>query len=469
MPFVTPTSKTKKNNDLTKMVEESVESTTQEENPGEQHEFSHPDDMMTMPLADVSNQNLPIARKSNGNLAKMINPPWAISGEKRKKSPVAQVTKKTRVSPSPSTSGGGDTGDGDTEKNNLYGWRRNFGLLVVVSQINKAIEEQKVPFNLLRFSTSVYQPLIEAGVIQVDSTMNAKKISDSSTVLKTRIKTILNKFEEQKEIPARVCPPEDRRSIVEELQKILNNNKLFEGNTRATIKHYEGSGSSSVGQTHIGEYRVPKNPRNMPGYIDREQGALQLAASVPEGESEDEDESGVEEDLLAVANGDKTKTAARGSRRSSIHPAVETFLEKSTTNQETSEQLLIEGMNSREEFQAKQLKLVEKKNEISEQRNKMIEKLLPPNKEISITAVESKFSECIELASIEQVKEEVSEYLGINSNDVSGLLRSFASHPSSNNANGQKVTRVNQLFNEEEIEVSAVDISGDLYIKFRTN
>ena len=224
------------------MVERSVESTTQEENPGDQHEFSHPDDLMTMPLADVSNQQLPIARKSNGNLlAKMINPTWAISAEKRKKSPVAQVTKKTRVvSPSPSTSGGGDTGDGDTEKNNFYGWRRNFGLLEVVSQISKSMEEQKVPFNLLRFSTSVYQPLIEAGVIQVDSTMNAKKLSDASTVLKTRIKTILNKFEEQTEIPARVCPSEDRRSIEEELQKILENNKLFEGNTRATIKHYEG-------------------------------------------------------------------------------------------------------------------------------------------------------------------------------------------------------------------------------------
>jgi len=376
MPFITPTSKTKKNHDLTTMVEELVESTTQVENPGDQHEFSHPDDMMTMPLADVSNQNLPIARKSNGNLAMMISPPWAISGEKRKKSPGAPVTKKTRVvSPSPSTSGRGDTGDGDTEKNNLYGWRRNFGLLEVVVQINKSMEEQKVPFNLLRFSTSVYQPLIEAGVIQVDSTMNAKKLSDLSTVLKTRIKSILNKFEEQKEIPARVCPPEDRRSIEEELLKILDYSKLFEGNTRATIKHYEGSGSSSVGQTHIGEYRVPKNPRNMPGYIDREQGALQLDALVPEGESEAEDESGVEEDLLAVANGDKTKTAARVSR-SSIHPAVEAFLEKSTTNQETSEQLQIEAMNSREEFNNQQLKLVEKKNEISDQRNKMIEKLL---------------------------------------------------------------------------------------------
>ena len=224
-----------------------------------------------------------------------------------------------------------------------------------------------------------------------------------------------------------------------------------------------------MGQSHVGDYRIPNNPRDMPGYQDREVAALKLAASLPEGES-DAEEVEEEEDLLGVANGEKAKTTARN--RSSIHPAVHNFLEKSSTNQETAEQLLIESMQSREEYQNQQLKLVEKKNRISEDRNKMLEKLLltnHPNKEISIKEKGKEFGECVELASLEQVKQEVSEYLGVNVSDVSGLLRSFASHPSSNNANGQKVTRVNQLYHEDEIDVSSVDISGHLYILFRTN
>ena len=233
--FKTPISK--KNTHLVDMVELSVESTAVEGSPGDQHEFSLPDDLE--PLSDVSNKPV-VARKSSAanSLEKMMNPSWA-SGDKtdkRKKSPVAQVAKKTKVvspSPGPSTSKG-DTGD------NLYGWRRNFGLLEVLQQVGKAMVIQKVPFEVLKFSTSVYQPLIEAGVIQVNPGMDSKKLSDASTVLKSKIKTIINKFAKESSIPARVCPLEDRPRIEEELRDILLNNKSFEGNTRASIRQYEG-------------------------------------------------------------------------------------------------------------------------------------------------------------------------------------------------------------------------------------
>ena len=124
----------------------------------------------------------------------------------------------------------------------------------------------------------------------------------------------------------------------------------------------------------------------MPGYQDRENAAAKLASEVPEGDSgdDDEDDQGHPQ-LLDVATGGKTKTSSRSS--GGLHPAVEKYLIQNAQNQEQAEHLLVESMNSREDFQEKHLKLVEKKNEIADQRNRMMERFfnqrLPEVKEVS--------------------------------------------------------------------------------------
>ena len=210
----------------------------------------------------------------------------------------------------------------------------------------------------------------------------------------------------------------------------------------------------------------------MPGYLDRENAANKLAAQLADGQSS-EDEDGGDDDtdvvpLLNVAVGGKTK----GHNTSkSIHPALESFLNNATETQEKTEQLLIESMNSREDFQDKHLKLSEKKNEISLQRNQMLSQLIESRtqyQEVSIMANGKDFSTCLELRDIAQITGEVADYLGIESKEISGLLRSFMSNLSTmSSVNGQKVTRASQLFSDKEITVSVIELTGKKYIIFK--
>ena len=209
----------------------------------------------------------------------------------------------------------------------------------------------------------------------------------------------------------------------------------------------------------------------MPGYQDRENAAAKLASEVPVGESsgdDDEDNNG-EPPLLDVATGAKTKTSSRSS--AGIHPAVEKFLFQNSKTAEQTEQLLVESMNSREEFQEKHLRLVEKKNELADQRNRMMERFinqrLPEVKEVSVMDNSKPFPSCIELRDIQQITEDVAEYMGIQPQEIKGLLRFFVSNVSTTASNnGQLVNRASQLFTENQITLQKIWIDDNMYIQF---
>ena len=210
---------------------------------------------------------------------------------------------------------------------------------------------------------------------------------------------------------------------------------------------------------------MPANPKKVPGFIDRDMAANKLQSEIPEGESSGEDE---EPSLLEIATGAKTKTVATTSK--AIHPSLEQFLVKTTQNQESTEHLLVESMNAREQYQANQIDLAEKRNRISLERNLMLERFVSakvPVQEVSIMDNSQKFSTCLELKDLKQVTEDVAEYMGIDATSIKGLLRSFQSNSLSLLSRyGQKVTRATQLFTNSEITVSTILIEEETYIQF---
>ena len=211
---------------------------------------------------------------------------------------------------------------------------------------------------------------------------------------------------------------------------------------------------------------MPANPKKVPGFIDREMAANKLQTEVPEGESSGEEEE--EPSLLEIATGAKTKTGATTNK--AIHPSLEKFLVTTAQNQESTEHLLVESMNAREQYQANQIDLAEKRNQISLERNLMLERFVSarvPVQEVSIMDNSQKFSTCLELKDLKQVTQDVAEYMGLEATSIKGLLRSFQSNSLSLLSRyGQKVTRATQLFTSSEITVNTILIEEETYIQF---
>ena len=112
------------------------------------------------------------------------------------------------------------------------GWRRKYALLPVLKQVTKAMEDEKLSFSNLKFSTMVFSPLIVDGTITLDSTMSSKRHADKANDLKTRIQTILTKFQRTFILPPNFCPPGDHAEVEATLVTIAELNTEYDGNPR---------------------------------------------------------------------------------------------------------------------------------------------------------------------------------------------------------------------------------------------
>ncbi len=237
IPVFTSPALTKKrdDSDLQEMVQENVDSTVQEDRHGrlEKEEFS----LERSPLKDVSNGPM-MAKKSlapvpsaSRKMLDLITPwardkPSAKTGGKRKCKKDAPVMSK---------------------KTNSSGWRRNYGLRPVLNASLAAMEEQKLCFSQLKFSSMVYEPLIENGTITIDN-LDSKKKADKANELKSRITTILSMFSRSLNLPHNYCPEEDHQAVEASLVQILELDREYEGNTRCNVKQFKESKTGNIGK-----------------------------------------------------------------------------------------------------------------------------------------------------------------------------------------------------------------------------
>ena len=112
------------------------------------------------------------------------------------------------------------------------GWRRKYALLPVLKQVTKAMEDEKLSFSNLKFSTMVFSPLIVDGTITVDSTISSRRYADKANDLKTRIQAILTKFQRTFILPPSFCPPGDHAEVEATLVTITELNTEYDGNPR---------------------------------------------------------------------------------------------------------------------------------------------------------------------------------------------------------------------------------------------
>ena len=239
--------------ELENLVTEGINSTTKESRfiVEDVEEFENGVGKRTSPLKDVSNQlQVPVvARKSqpvSQSASQMLSmiAPWADkeSGVPKSSKPKGGGKRKRKQ-----ILESGDTQDSQPEDNPTSGagWRRNYALLSVLKQIVKAMEDEKLSFSNLKFSTMVFSPLIEDGTITVDSTMTSRKHADKSNDLKSRIQTILTKFKKTYNLPPNVCPDSDHKEIEQTLVAITELDTEYDGNPRCNVKKFKESKSGN--------------------------------------------------------------------------------------------------------------------------------------------------------------------------------------------------------------------------------
>ena len=234
--FTSPALAKKRDHQLEAMVQESVDSTVQEDSHGriEKEEFSL-EEIKRSPMTDISNDPM---------MAKKSSAPVQASGSKKM---FDLLTPWMREKPSAKTGKRKSKKDPPIEakKSNSSGWRRNYGLLSVLEASRAAMEEQKLSFAQLRFSTMVYDQLIDNGTITIEN-LDSKKKADKANELKSRITTILSSFSRTMNLPQNVCPPEDHKDVESCLVQILELDREYEGNTRCNVQQFKESKTGNI-------------------------------------------------------------------------------------------------------------------------------------------------------------------------------------------------------------------------------